>query len=138
MDTKVGLATASLVLGIIALVVFCMPVIALVLGIIGLVLGIAYLNNNEIKSVKGRAISGIVLSIIAILLSLVFAFGLYWYTKDKMKDFDYNENPFENYFLSDLDTNFDDIDSLMTDTASYNNVDNVSTDPNNGPGNPPE
>ena len=137
MDSKIGLATASLVLGIIALVIFCIPVLALILAIIGLILGISYLSRSEVKSVKGRAISGIVLNIIAILLSLVFAFGVYWYAKNKLDDVDFEENPFENYFPSELDTNFDDIDSLMLDTADYNNIDNVSTDTTNGPGTPP-
>ena len=137
MDRKIGFATASLVLGIIALLIFCVPVFALILGIIGLLLGIVYFGNNDVKSVKGRAISGIVLNIIAILLSLVFTLGIYWYAKNQWNNIDGEDDPFETYFFPGTDTNFDDIDSLMLDTANYNNIDNVSTDTTNGPGTPP-
>lgn len=67
-----GLATASLVLGIIGAVfaLFCPPV-AIVLGLIGLPLGAVSFakqsNGSAVLDSKGMAIAGIVLSIIAIL-----------------------------------------------------------------------
>lgn len=76
-----GLATASLVLGIIAAVftLFCPPV-GIVLGLIGLPLGAVSFakqsNGSAALDSKGMAIAGIVLNVIALLFWIVVFFGL--------------------------------------------------------------
>ena len=64
-----GFAVASLVLGIVGLIAFCMvipPVLALIFGIVGY----NQLNKAGAQSGKGMAIAGIVLGCIGCLLSL--------------------------------------------------------------------
>jgi len=128
-----------LLLGIVALVLFCIPGLPFILSIIGLILGILYFNNNQIRSSKGLAISGIVLNSIALLISGIILGAILKFTDNIENDediFDY----FPDYDVQDynLDTNFDDIDSLMLDTATYNNLDNTTTDTLNGPGSAPD
>lgn len=71
-----GMSIASLVLGIIGVVMDCCYGFGLILGIIGLVLGI--LSNGQIKKSDGKekgsgmAIAGIILSAIAILIGIIF------------------------------------------------------------------
>ncbi len=69
---KKGMAIASMVLGIIAVVFFCMWYIAIPAAIVGLVLGI--LSNKAAKS--GMATAGIVLSIIALAVAIIWLLGL--------------------------------------------------------------
>ena len=65
-NKKEGLATASLIIGIISLILsFVFNIFILPIAIIGLVLGIV----NKVK--KGRKKAGIILNIIAIVISLV-------------------------------------------------------------------
>ena len=61
-----GLNIASLVLGIISLISFCLFYLSLPLGIIGLILGILGHKKNP----EGMAKAGIILSIIGIVFSL--------------------------------------------------------------------
>ncbi|MDF2540675.1 MAG: hypothetical protein K0S47_393 [Herbinix sp.] len=69
-----GLAIASLVLGIIGLLAWCIPLFGLPITIVGLVLGILGLKSIY----KGMAIAGIVLSSLGLLFSLVnSAIGAY-------------------------------------------------------------
>ncbi len=81
MPSAKGLATASMVLGIIAAVftLFCPPV-AIVLGLIGLPLGAVSFakqsNGSAALDSKGMAIAGIVLNILALLFWIVVFFGL--------------------------------------------------------------
>ncbi len=63
-----GMAIASLVLGIVALVlVFFLPWVALIGAIIGLVLSVLARKNNP----SGMATAGLVLNIIALILSCI-------------------------------------------------------------------
>jgi len=69
-----GKAVASLVLGILGLVLWFIPLFGLPVTIIGLVLGIAALKSPR----RGMAIAGTVMSVIGLVLSLVnAAFGVY-------------------------------------------------------------
>lgn len=72
-----GLATASLVLGIVSFI----PSIGLILGIIGLILGIIALNNIKEKYLRGRkiAIAGIILSIIGVLSTIIIYGSLFYF-----------------------------------------------------------
>jgi hypothetical protein len=64
-----GQATASLILGILALFAWCLPILGLPVTITGLVLGIKNLQAPN----RGAAIAGIVLNVIGLVLSLVNA-----------------------------------------------------------------
>lgn len=75
---KNGLATGALVLGIIALIT-TLFFINYIFGIIGLILAIVYLAKKGEKEAKGRAIAGLVLSAISIVVNVCFWVGLYVY-----------------------------------------------------------
>ena len=64
-----GKAVASLVLGIVSLLAWCLPLFGLPVSIIGLVLGVKATKSSS----RGMAIAGIVLSIIGLLFSLINA-----------------------------------------------------------------
>jgi hypothetical protein len=66
-----GLGDASLILGIVAMFVFCCPPIGIPLTIIGLVLGVlgCFSTNN------GTAIAGLILNGLFLLVSVGFLFG---------------------------------------------------------------
>lgn len=64
-----GKAVASLVLGIISMIAWCLPIIGLPVAIAGLVLGV--LDRQSSKA--GMAIAGIVLSSVGLALSLINA-----------------------------------------------------------------
>ncbi|MEW6025730.1 MAG: DUF4190 domain-containing protein [Planctomycetota bacterium] len=69
-----GLVIASLVLGIIGLIAWCLPIFGLPVTITGLVLGIKGLNSSK----RGMAIAGIVMSSLGLLFSLAnAAWGAY-------------------------------------------------------------
>lgn len=69
-----GLAIASLVLGLVSLVGWLIPLCGFPLSVTGLVLGILARDSAR----KGMAITGIVFSIIALVLSIINAvFGAY-------------------------------------------------------------
>jgi hypothetical protein len=70
-----GMATASLVLGIVTYVAWCFPILPMIASIAGLVLGILGLKSNR----RGQAIAGIVLSGMAVAVVIaypVFVFAL--------------------------------------------------------------
>ncbi|MCH9021423.1 MAG: redoxin domain-containing protein [Planctomycetes bacterium] len=69
-NSKLGLAISSLVLGIVS---FCMSflVIGVIFGIVGLILGLA--SRKSVISIRSMAKWGVVLSIVGILLSIIFA-----------------------------------------------------------------
>lgn len=62
-----GKAMASLVLGAISLVAWCIPLFGLPMSIIGLVLGVKALKSSS----RGMAIAGVVLSILGLVLTLI-------------------------------------------------------------------
>jgi hypothetical protein len=62
-----GTAIASLVLGIIGMLAWCLPIVGLPVTITGLVLGIKGLKSPN----RGMAIAGVVLSIIGLVASVV-------------------------------------------------------------------
>lgn len=65
-----GFAIASMVLGILSLVLCCIAYLSLVLGIIGIVLAVISLRKQAPG--KGMAIAGLVCSLISVSLFLVF------------------------------------------------------------------
>lgn len=66
---SIGMAIASLVLGIVSIVTCCWWQVSIVVGIVGLVLGI--LHNKKQTTGKGMAIAGIVLSIVGLSISVI-------------------------------------------------------------------
>lgn len=77
-DRRSGLGTASLVLGIIGLVLSFIPfvgVVGIVLGFIGLALGIPALVSymKKKKGSLGKAIAGLILSLLAVIIGIAFA-----------------------------------------------------------------
>ena len=69
---KIGLAVASMVLGILSLLLVCVA-IGYVLAVIGLILGIVSLSQNY--GGKGMAIAGVTTSSITLAFLIV---GLFW------------------------------------------------------------
>ncbi|MEO0587883.1 MAG: DUF4190 domain-containing protein [Planctomycetota bacterium] len=64
-----GRAIASLVLGCVAMIAWCIPLVGLPVSVVGLILGI--LDRQSPK--RGLAIAGVVLSSIGLALSLINA-----------------------------------------------------------------
>ena len=79
MEEKKGMSFASMVLGIICLVIWCIPIHVGPIGIVGLILGIVGRKNGG----KGMATAGIVMSIITIVLAVINAIaGVYLQTSN--------------------------------------------------------
>lgn len=70
-SSSTGLAVASMVLGIISLVLFCIPYICFPTGIIGIILGAVSLGSK--KGGKGMAIAGLVCSAVSMTIYIVLA-----------------------------------------------------------------
>ena len=64
-----GLSIASMVLGIIALVLFCIPFVCFPCGIISVILGGVSLAGK--KAGKGMAVAGLVCSLVAISIYII-------------------------------------------------------------------
>lgn len=62
-----GMAIASLVLGILSLLLCCVPYISIICGIIGLVLGCMSMKSSG----KGMAIAGLICSAFGIIISII-------------------------------------------------------------------
>lgn len=73
-----GMAVASLVLGIVSLVMFCIWYITLPCGIVGLILGIVAMNKAKAVGMKnGMAVAGLVCSCIALgLMIMIYVLAL--------------------------------------------------------------
>lgn len=72
---SVGLAVASMVLGIVSLVfACCIPYVPVIAAIVGLILGIVSLKKNA--GGKGMAIAGVVCSIIALIPAVLIIAGV--------------------------------------------------------------
>lgn len=69
-QVKNGLATGALVLGILALLT-TLVFINYIFGIIGLILGIVYLVKKGEKKAKGRAIAGLICTVLSLAVSTV-------------------------------------------------------------------
>jgi hypothetical protein len=67
------MAIASLVLGILSALLFCVPFLPVIGAIIGLILGIISLKNQ--KGGKGMAIAGVILSGLALLFGILMIIG---------------------------------------------------------------
>jgi len=79
MEEKKGMSIASMVLGIIGLVFWCIPILGGPIGIVGLILGIV----GRKKGGRGMATAGIVMSIITIVLAVINAIaGVYLQTSN--------------------------------------------------------
>lgn len=68
-SNSTGLAIASMVLGIVSLVFFCVPYICFLTGIIGIILGAISLGTK--KGGKGMAIAGLVCSAVSMAIYLI-------------------------------------------------------------------
>ena len=73
-----GLSIASMVCGIVALVIYCcIPAVSLILGLVAVVLGAIALKNQA--GGKGMAIAGLVCGILAVIpsvITLIFCAGV--------------------------------------------------------------
>lgn len=69
---KKGLSIAALVLGIIALILFCIPYISIVCGILALIFGILGLKSSK----RGMSIAGIVTGVLGVVLCIVLYVGI--------------------------------------------------------------
>ncbi len=133
-----GLGIGGLVVGIIGLLISCVPVVALVMGVVALGLSIGGLvaaNKNYAK--KTLQTIALVISIFVCLIGLAWNVFILKEIPNLLDDF--NNNNF-NYDIQDdfyeLDNNFD---SLQMDTSDIENLNKSSNDLDNGPGSsPPE
>lgn len=64
-----GKATAALVLGIIGMIMWCLPILGLPIGIVGIVLGAKGLDSSK----RGMAMAGLIMSILCVAFALVNA-----------------------------------------------------------------
>lgn len=62
-----GFAIASMVLGIVGFVAWCLPIIGFPVTIVGLVLGIIAIN----KGTKGMAVAGVIMCAITLVITLI-------------------------------------------------------------------
>lgn len=110
-----GMATASLILGILSLVTLCFIPLSVVFGALSITF--ALLSKGGEYTLPGNSKAGIIISIAGVLLSIVFtvlvviaAFSMYgttefqnmmdeyqYYYNDYYKDYDYIED-FDNFF----------------------------------------
>jgi len=137
-----GLGIASLVVGIIAIMSFCVPFVGLVLGIIALSLSIAaYIKANKANAKKQIIIAALVVSIIATLFGSGALY--FWYNKfdgNFIDNFDSNLNNNSNYFdqndeYNNLNENFD---SLNLNDDELDKLEKSMNDFDNGPGGAPK
>ncbi len=70
-----GMSIASMVLGIIGIIMFCIPYFAIPAAIVGLILGIVSIRTH--KGGRGMAIAGLILSIIALLFGLLIVVSMF-------------------------------------------------------------
>lgn len=77
-----GLAITSLVLGIIAIVTFCVPVLPWILGLLAIVLAVIAMGQAGANRPTGQAKAGLILGIVGLVLSVGFIIaaraGLSW------------------------------------------------------------
>ena len=66
-EEKKGMSIASMVLGIVGFIAWCLPLVGFPVTIVGLVLGILGIK----KGGKGMAIAGIIMSSITLVLTLI-------------------------------------------------------------------
>ncbi len=135
----------SLIFGILSLVFFCIPLISFLIALSGFVLGIiALLRASKADQPQGKAVAGVILSGIALLIGLVWNILVFDISrKANYQNFFKSNNSHIFNFPSynnnnDIDTNFSDIDSLLLDQEDINNLDNSMSDTANSPGNAPE
>ena len=83
---KTGLATAALVLGILALIT-TLILINYVFGLLALIFAIVYLCKKGKKYAKGRAIAGLVCALVSIIISTCLYGGIYiYFTQSSITD----------------------------------------------------
>lgn len=76
-EKTVGFAVASMVLGIVSIVLLCVWPIPIITAIVGLVLGAVSLKKN--LGGRGMAIAGVVMSVIVIAIAIAIAiYVAYW------------------------------------------------------------
>lgn len=142
-------AIIALISGILALLIFCIPVVALFLAVIGTIFGIiAVAGSSRTNEPAGLHISSLIISVLALIIAIIYNY--YIFNKSEFKNFNNinNNNLNNNYNTPDssiydinsdlIDTNFTDFDSAMMDKNQLNNLDNKNTDKSNGPGTPPK
>ena len=86
---KNGIATAALVTGIVGASLFFIPGVGMLLGILALVFGVVALVKIKrgTSDAKGRAITGVVLGPVAILLGIVM-WAAYYQAASDLNDYD--------------------------------------------------
>lgn len=104
-ENKKGLCIASMVLGIVALVLFCVWIISVPCGILAIIFGIIGIKSEG----KGMAIAGLITGGISFLLSFIIFMSLFIYgvtigITQRLEDIDYEYNGY-NY-----DYDYDDYD----------------------------
>ena len=79
---KNGMATASMVLGIISIVLFLTSWIAVILGILAIIFGVVAKNkikeDPELAHTAGQAKGGLIMGIIGVVLGLVVLVAALW------------------------------------------------------------
>ena len=124
-----GFGIASMILGIISLVLFC-SCVNLILAVISIIFGIIQLSTPESK--KGMAIAGLITSGLSILLFLI-AMVAFIVSADFQNGFEQglqdslNNLPNQNYYESDL-PDYEDDDRFNDDYHDYDEDDHFEDD----------
>lgn len=139
-DAGKGLGIAGLVIGIIGLLISCLPFVGLLFGLLGLGLsvgGLVAANKHQAK--KGLITASLIISLIVTLIGGIYAGLVFKGINDIDGNFFDNFNNSGFYDVQDelnkIDQNFD---SLNMDSADFNNLDRDMDDFDNGPGSAPE
>jgi len=132
-------AIVALIMGILGFFTFCIPIFGIIVALTGVIFGVISLirafNSNE---KNGLPITGLTISIFALILAILFKFGAkdFWKSNnDKNLNF-YDDSIYVNNY-DNVDTNAFDLDSALLENKDFNNLKNSNKDFNNGPGNPP-
>ena len=147
-DAGKGFGIAGLVLGIIGLLLFCVPFVGFFFGIIGLILSVVGLiQANKAQAQKGLIIGALVVAIIATLIgtaygALIFKAGdsdLWEEIFDGFNNNNYYNDDSNFYDVQDeLDKIDEDFDSLNIDSAEIDDLDKSMSEEENGPGPAPD
>ena len=146
-DAGKGFGITGLILGILGIILFCIPFVGLAFGVIGLILSIVGLAQaNKERAQKSLIIGALVVSIIASMIGGAYATLLFkagdknfWQNMfDEFGSSDYDDDSYFYDVQEELDKLDKDFDSLNLDSVDIENLDKSMSDKENGPGSAPE
>ncbi len=100
-STPSGMATAALVIGILSIVTLCCSPLSVILGALGIIFSL--LSRKGKARLQGNAMSGLVISVIGIILGILVTIGYIFYTIRMMGSEDFRQylNEYEDIYGED-------------------------------------